>query len=270
MSLSQTVGRRTVIRGESFDGCDLQRKVVRANFVECTFNACRFNGLRAEDTFWGASNQWTNCTFSNCDCSGLISPQNRFEDCTFVDFAFTKYAPCETTFINTTFESVRFTALKAQPNFRNTTIRRQIAALWFYPEIVELDERRASVLFRKCTFASPRFRRAYFDHMVFDSCEIQSPEFIGCSFVGIQNLQDRWWADTDETNPEYQYVIEIQQKIEECLGQSSAAFKLSRQWLNQLPSSSSHGDWFEYLLDNDIPDNECDIVERLLDETPTI
>ena len=269
MSLSQIVAKRTVIRGESFDGCELQRKQVRANFVECEFNACRFTELRAEDTFWGASNRWTNCTFSNCECSGLISPHNRFEDCTFVDFAFTKYAPCETTFINTTFDSVRFTALKAQPNFRNTTIRQQITLLWPYPEITELDERRASVLFRKCTLASPRFQRAYFNSMVFDSCKIQSPEFIGCSFNGIQNLQDQWWADTDEANPEFQYVIEVHQKIEECLGQSSASFKLSQQWLKQQPGAS-HADWFDYLLDNGIPDNEFDAVERLLDETPTL
>ncbi len=270
MSISQTAGSRAVIRGESFDCCELQNKVVRANFVECSFHACRFTGLRAEDSFWGASNRWTNCAFSNCDCSGLISPQNRFEDCTFLNFAFTRYAPCETTFINSTFHSVRFIAMRAKANFRNTTIRQQIAELWPYPEIVELDDLRASVLFRNCAFTSSRFQRAYFNHMAFDSCKMQSLDLIGCSFIGIQNLQDRWWTDTDESNPEYQYVIEIQQKIEECLGQESAAFKLSQQWLNQLPSPSSHADWFDYLMDNGIPDDEFEIVERLLDETPTV
>lgn len=270
MPFPRTITSRVVIRGESFDGCDLQRKVVRANFVECTFNGCHFSELRAEDAFWGAANRWTNCTFSNCDCSGLISPQNRFEDCTFVDFAFTKFRPCETAFINTTFDSARFTALKAQPNSRNPTIRRQIAELWPYPEIAELHERRASVLFRKCTFASPRFQRAYFNHMVFDSCQIQSPELIGCSFFGIQNLQNKWWTETDQANPEYQYVLEIQQKIGERLGMSSTAFQLSQQWLNQLPTSSSHADWFDYLLNNAVPDDECDVVERLLDETPNV
>lgn len=269
MSLSQLVSQRKVIRGESFDGCDLDRRRVRANFVECTFTACRFTGVRAEDCFWGASNRWNDCTFSKCECSGLISPLNRFEDCSFIDFVFTRYMPCETAFINSTFDSVRFTALKAKPNFRNTTIRQQIADLWPYPEIAELDERRASVLFRECTFASPKFQRAYLDQIVFDSCKIQAPEFTGCSFLGIQNLQDQWWADTDDSNPEHQYVIEIHQKIEECLGQSSVSFKLTQHWLNQQPGSPK-ADWFDYLLDNGIPDNEFDVVERLLDETPTL
>lgn len=269
MSLSHLVAKRTVIRGESFDGCDLHPKKVLANFVECTFTDCRFANLRSDHTFWGASNRWTDCTFSNCVCSGLISPFNRFEDCVFANFQFTQYAPCGTTFVNTTFDSVRFTAMKAQPNFRNTTIRRQIAELWPYPEIDELDERRASVLFRECTFASPRFQRAYFDQMVFDSCKIQSPEFIGCSFAGIQNLQERWWDNVNDTNPEHQYVIEVHQKIEEILGTSSQSFQLSEQWLTQLPGST-HADWFDYLLDNGIPDNEFDTVERLLDETPTL
>ena len=270
MALAELAAQTAVVHNEDFDGCELHDQIVRSRFVGCTFNKCRFSGLQSQHAFWGGGTSWTNCSFSNCDCSRLISAHNRFENCQFTNFAFTYYSPYETTFINSTFDSVRFSVLRAQPNARNQAIRQQYGTLWPYPEIAELDSRRASVLFRKCVMISPRFHRVYFNNIIFDRCDVQSPELLGCSFTGIQNLQDQWWSEHDDTNPERQYVVEVHAAILTVLGESSIAARLSQDWIDQSPITSSHADWFDYLLDNGLPDEEFDVVDELLNGMPTL
>ena len=71
------------------------------------------------------------------------------------------------------------------------------------------------------------------------------------------------------SDPQHQYVIELQVKIKRALGESSFAFRKTAEWLNQSHCSSQPA-WLDYLIKSGIPDAEYDVVERFLDDTPNV
>ena len=176
------------------------------------------------------------------------------------------YCPCETAFVECSFADCIFECLKPVPNMRNRTIRQQVAARWPYPEIDELDERRASVLFRQSSLRRVAFVKARFRGVWMDDTAVLQPTLRGCDFDGIQ-IEKRWWEDHDQEDPMVYYLKEVVLSLSEVRPGSPTVVRLGRI-IDQLAETGSPTDWLGALEQDFLPEEDFDALDEITQRIP--
>lgn len=201
--------RLDVLTGLEFRKVHIAQKEILINFVDCSFNGCEFCAVNSDGHFWGASNNWRNCSFDSVTLAQAISPMNTFRECRFDRFRIDNYSPYQTLFADCVFRNSAFTAMRAK-TVLNLTKRN-----W------ELEGHSATVVFRKCKFLATAFEGSYFSGVCFEDCDFEEVTAKACDFSGIESKQ-RWW-NRQESDPFQAFLLQVLELITTRCGKESAA-----------------------------------------------
>lgn len=243
-----------VLTNLMFERVRLKGKQVRPNLVECSFDKCRFERIKSDNSFWGAGDKWSECDFSDVRMLGAISPANRFDACNFSRVVLEGYHPFDTVFEDCTFEGCTFTGLKAPYLTRKAENPD--------PELKILS---TSVLFRNCKFIRTKFRGCYFTNIRFEGCTFDEPVIEHCDFTDcIAN--PKWWRDDQQGMPFLGYLEEVIDMVSRKLGSGSKAALAFMKVKAECERDPKAADHYATRVINEMPYEEMCAIEKEWDE----
>lgn len=239
-----------VLTGLSFERVKVKGKEIRPSLVECKFNQCRFEQVKADNAFWGAGDSWSECDFNEVRMLGAISPANRFTTCIFGRTIFEGYHPFDTVYECCEFVDCTFLGLKA-PYLTRKAVN---------PE-AELKILSTSVLFKSCKFTRTKFRGCHFANVRFESCTFDEPVIEHSDFSDcIAN--PKWWRDDQQGAPMAALLEDVVELAAKKLGSQCKTVSVLRQFLLDLELDPAVKNEYVKRTVDDIPDEEQDALEK--------
>lgn len=242
-----------VLSGLRFSRIRLSDKQVAVNFVDCFFEASRFERVRSEGHFWAAGNTWRACDFIDVGLRDVISPGNVFEDCFFDTVSLMAYKPSRTVFRRCRFRNLRVEGLRA--------VRSARAESQYGPKDLKGD-----VAFVDCEFERPHFLKCFFADVEFRGCRVVDPDITGSSFDGV--IWDEPWARTNAGgDPFLVFLEEVLEYARKRFGAESRSCQALGEYTKDYKAgvTKTH-DYSAVLYKGGIPDEELDELEEALDE----
>ena len=243
-----------VIHGVGLDKVRLAGRTISPNFVNCVWRDSEFLDLTTDGHFWGAGNEWHNCSFTTSVLCLVISPQNLFAGCTFNDVVFEGYVACETLFESCRFMNCKFESLRTIPKRRSR---------WAVGRMASLG---SSLQFVGCEFHHPEFRYCVFADSVFSKSRFVDPMATECDFTYI-NSDHKWWPDSTQCDVFVSHLDHVITEIIAQLGNDSPAAKSLLRYRNEYVCGHTFSkDYSACLYDGTVPDPDLDVVEGIIDQ----
>lgn len=239
-----------ILNGLQFKRIRLVGKHVGVNFVDCLFDACRFERLQSEGHFWAAGNTWQGCHFVGVELRDVVSPGNLFEDCSFDSVSLVGYRPSRTVFRRCRFRDLRIEGMRAvAPTAEGSRA---------------LKEMSGYLAFLDCEFERSRFLKCFFAQVEFRGNRFVDTSVTACSFQGV--VWDKPWAGED-SEPFLTFLQEVLAYAEARFGRASGSYRALDRYLNDYRSGRTKSrDYSAVLYEGGIPDRELEELEDALDE----
>lgn len=241
---------RIVLSGLSFERVRLVSKVIGVNIVNSKFQNCHFENIESDNSFWGASNEWTGCVLKQVSMYQAICPQNRFDSCRFESMNLVGSSAYETIFTNCVFEDLQLEGFQAERSRQNSK------------PFADIPD--ASLTFVGCQFLRPSFRGCRFANIEFSKCAVTEAKVLG-SDVAAAKADTAWWRPDDSSDPFIVVLDEILAMLEGALGvQSKAHLQFAGYRDAYLSGANRSQDFSACLYSKDVPDCEIESVEDSL------